>query len=350
MLTLHCLELGDSEPLGLLARLDDDRRGGQLVGRLAHLRLDVDPLGDGIGALPVCPRGGLQVGSAGVRPASATSMASSSAAASASCASTVSRAAARPRCGRRAPRARAPSRAGRWAAAAAASADAASRSDRSRSRRTWAASASARSACSRVSRSATSTVPPGWPCQRSQHAVSGGDLPGRRLHPTTGDVAACGRRDRAEQADEQVLPLAGVGVEQGGELALGQHHAAGELVEAEAQSASTASLSRARLRRPPPRRARGPPPWSTPRCGVRRTTRTGAWRTPPTVKSKAHPRLVAAQRDDRCHQRAVEAGHAAVEREHHGVDEARLARPGRPGEGEQLGVGEVDLGEAAERR
>ena len=50
-------------------------------------------------------------------------------------------------------------------------------------------------------------------------------LPGRAGHAVV--------QAQVEQAYEQVLPLAGLGVEELGELALGQRHARGEVVEAE---------------------------------------------------------------------------------------------------------------------
>ena len=178
---------------------------------------------------------------------------------------------------------------------------------------------------------------------------------------------------QAEQVDQDLLPLGRLGVQEPGELALGQHDAAGELLVRQAdrvehggvhlgrgagqhgaepvspRSAGAASKAAGRSRaaaaparrgrwRPCPCRRGGPP-------GSRRTARPDASKTSRTLASAGRGR-----------QRVLDpppvapARHRAVEREADRVEHRGLARAGRADEGEEVGVGEVHCGRFAEDR
>ena len=61
------------------------------------------------------------------------------------------------------------------------------------------------------------------------------DLGGGRRGPGAGGLTHGLVEAEIEEGQEHVLALAGLGVEEGGELALGQHHARAEVLEGEPQ-------------------------------------------------------------------------------------------------------------------
>ena len=165
--------------------------------------------------------------------------------------------------------------------------------------------------------------------------------------------------------DQLLLPLARLGVQELGEVALRQHHAGAEVAERQPEQLArrrvgdVAGAVGQRLgllvggrpcrtgRAAAPAARRAPTPRRTRRAAARgrrrsarRRRRTRAGRCPrsPSGRARAPPCAP-----------VVPARHRAVERERDRVDHGGLARAGRPDQREVVGAGEVDGRGLAER-
>ena len=153
-----------------------------------------------------------------------------------------------------------------------------------------------------------------------------------------------------QQPDEQILALGRLGLEEPGELALGQDHAGRELLRGQPEQGGDLrvqlpGVARHHLPRPlQPGLPRRRPAVAEAHDPDGRPALAG------DVEVQPHPGLGAALRDDGRHLPFVaQPGHRAVEGEDHGVDDARLPGSGRAGQREQLDPLEVDDGPLAER-
>jgi hypothetical protein len=184
--------------------------------------------------------------------------------------------------------------------------------------------------------------------------LAGGDLgrvavDGRPLAGRAGDPVV---EAEVEQPDQQVLAVAGLVVQEPGELALGQRHAGDEVVVAEADELGDrlghlVGGAGQHLVAPlePGLLGGGAAAPRRPHDADRGVL--------DAVHGEVEPDAGLGQvlADDRGDGPAVvEAGHAAVEGEGQRVDHAGLAGAGRPDQGEQVDAGEVDHHRRAEDR
>ncbi len=180
--------------------------------------------------------------------------------------------------------------------------------------------------------------------------VSSVRSPSRRPATLPGRLANGVEQAQLQQPDEQILALGRLGLEEPGELALGQDHAGRELLRGQPEQGGDLSVKLPgvagdHLPRPlQPGLPRRRPTVAEAHDPDGRPALAG------DVEVQPHPGLGAALRDDGRHLPFVaQPGHRAVEGEDHGVDDARLPRSGRAGQREQLDPLEVDDGPLAER-
>ena len=152
-----------------------------------------------------------------------------------------------------------------------------------------------------------------------------------------------------QQADEQVLPLGRLGLDEPGELTLRQDHARRELLGGEPEQGGDLRVQLpcvARHHLPGPLQ----PGFPRRRLPVAEAHHPdGGPALAAEVEVEPHPGLGATLRHDRGHLTFIQPGDRAVEGEDHGVDHARLPGSGRTGQREQLDALEVDDGALAER-